>query len=270
MPRRPARSGTTVPRTNRLSKSRSWPLAIASFVFMTVSCGSSNADRPGWLDTFPYGRIVRSVPTTEKIIALTFDDGPNEPYTSRILDVLLDRDVKATFFVVGVNATRFPRTLLRIVEEGHAVGNHTWSHARFSTMTPAWVQAEIQQGADVIETLSGVRPRLFRPPGGDMGDVARLRRTCRRLECLIVNWSVDGLDDDDYRIPEVDPIVDRVLQQVEPGAIILLHDGDGLKTQPDKTATVQALASILNGLLSRGYRLVTVPELLASCHADGC
>ena len=97
-----------------------------------LSCGSGNADRPDWLDTFPYGRTVRSVHTTEKIVALTFDDGPNEPYTGQILDLLRKRGAKATFFVVGVNATRHPETLLRIVDEGHAIGNHTWSHARFS------------------------------------------------------------------------------------------------------------------------------------------
>lgn len=213
---------------------------------------------------------MQSIPTTDKVVALTFDDGPNEPYTGQILDLLRERDVKATFFVVGVNATRFPRTLLRIVEEGHAVGNHTWSHTLLSQLEPAWRQAEIAQGADVIEALSGRRPRLFRPPGGDPGDPAELRRTCRKLECLIVTWSVDGLDDDDYRVPDVDPIVERVLRLIEPGAIVLLHDGDGLKAAPYRGSTVQALARILDGLISRGYRMVTVPELLGSCHDDGC
>lgn len=245
-------------------------MTIASFVLLAVYCGGGDADRPHWLDTFPYGRTVRSISTAEKVVALTFDDGPNEPYTSQILDLLLNRDVKATFFVVGVNATRFPQTLLRIVEEGHAVGNHTWSHARLSTMTASWAQAEIEHGAEVIETLSGTRPRLFRPPGGDRGDPRTLRRICRRLECLTVMWSVDGKDDDDYRISAVDPIVERVLRQVEPGAIVLLHDGDGLKAEPDKSPTVQALARILDGLTSRGYRPVTVPELLADCRPDGC
>ena len=83
-------------------------------------------------------------------------------------------------------------------------------------------------------------------------------------------WSVDANDDDDYRIPKVDPIVERVLRQVEPGAIVLLHDGDGLKAQPYKGSTVQALSRILDGLISQGYRLVTVPELLAGCHPAGC
>lgn len=211
-----------------------------------------------------------SVPATEKIVALTFDDGPNEPYTGQILDLLQERDAKATFFVVGVNSTRHPETLLRIVDEGHAIGNHTWSHPLLSTLTSTWIVAEIQHGADVIEALSRVRPRLFRPPGGDRGEPALLRRICRQLECLTVMWSVNANDDDDYGIPEVDPIVERVLRQVEPGAIVLLHDGDGLKTQPYKGSTVQALPRILDGLISQGYRLVTVPELLAGCHPDGC
>ena len=238
-------------------------LGVASLAFVVLSCGSGNADTPDWLDTFPYGRTVGSVRTTEKIVALTFDDGPNEPYTGQILDLLRERGAKATFFVVGVNATRHPETLLRIVDEGHAIGSHTWSHARLSTLTSTWIVAEIEHGAEVIEALTGSRPRLFRPPGGDRGDPRRLRRICRRLECLTVMWSVNADDDDDTAIPEVDPIVERVLRQVEPGAIVLLHDGDGLKTQPDKGPTVQALARILDGLISRGYRLVTVPELLA-------
>ena len=231
---------------------------------MALSCGSGDSDRPVWIDAFPYGRTVQSVATTEKVVALTFDDGPNEPYTGQILDLLQERDAKATFFVVGVNATRHPETLLRIVDEGHAIGNHTWSHPLLSTLTPTWIVAEIQHGAEVIEALSGVRPRLFRPPGGDRGNPRRLRRICRRLECLTVMWSVNANDDDDHHaIPEVDPIVERVLWQVEPGAIILLHDGDGLKTRPYKGSTVQALSRILDGLISQGFRLVTVPELLA-------
>lgn len=237
---------------------------------MALSCDSGGSGRPAWVDAFPYGNEVQSVSTTEKVVALTFDDGPNEPYTGQILDVLRERDAKATFFVVGVNATRHPETLLRIIDEGHAIGNHTWSHPLLSTLTSTWVVAEIEHGAAVIESLTGRRPPLFRPPGGDRGDPRQLRRVCRRLECLTVMWSVDANDDDDYRIPEVDPIVERVLRQVEPGAIVLLHDGDGLKEQPYKGSTVQALSRILDGLISQGYRLVTVPELLAGCHPAGC
>ena len=245
-------------------------LGLAASVSPALSCGGGSAAPPDWVHSFSYGRTVQSVSSEENVVALTFDDGPNEPYTGRILDLLAERGVKATFFVVGVNATRHPQTLLRIVAEGHAVGNHTWSHARLSTLTPAWVEAEIEQGATVIEALSGTRPRLFRPPGGDFGDPAALQRTCRRLECLTVMWSVDAQDDDDNAVPEVDPIVERVLRLATPGAIVLLHDGDGLKVEPYKGSTVQALPRIVDGLISRGYRLVTVPELLAGCRRDGC
>ena len=269
-PARPARLGKATACTYSLSGARSRLLLFVSFVFMALSCGRGDSDRPVWIDAFPYGRTVQSISTTEKIVALTFDDGPNEPYTGQILDVLRERNIKATFFVVGVNATRHPETLLRIMDEGHAIGNHTWSHPLLSTLTSTWIAAEIEQGAEVIESLSGRRPRLFRPPGGDRGDPGHLQRVCRRLECLTVMWSVNADDDDDYAIPEVDPIVERVLRQVEPGAIVLLHDGDGLKTQPYKGSTVQALPRILDGLISQGYRLVTVPELLASCDPNGC
>jgi len=236
---------------------------------MAVACGGGDdAARPEWIDSFPYGRMVRAVPTTEKVVALTFDDGPVEPHTGQILDLLQDRGVKATFFVVGLNATRFPEVLLRIRDEGHAIGSHTWSHALLSPLTPTWRVAEVRHGADVIEALTGERPPLFRPPGGDMGESMELQGICRRLECLTVMWSVASMDHEDDSDPEA--IVERVLGLVEPGGIVLLHDGDGIKTDPRRDATVRALADILDGLITRGYRLVTVPELLAGCRQDGC
>lgn len=235
-----------------------------------MACGGGHQDRPVWLDAFSYGQTVRSISTTERVVAITIDDGPIQPYTGQMLDILREKEVKATFFVVGVNATRFPRALLRIVEEGHAVGNHTWSHPLLGSLTPEWVLAEIERGAEVIETLSGVRPKLFRPPGGDMGDAAVLRRTCRRLECLTVTWSVDGRDDDDAQMPDPDEIVERVLRLAEPGSIVLLHDGDGLRIDSRRGPTVLALSRIIDGLRARGYEFVTVPDLLALCAGSDC
>ena len=248
---------------------RSWRRAgqvVIWLAFVAAACGGDDAAQPEWIDSFPYGRMVRAVPTTEKVVALTFDDGPVEPHTGRILDILQDRGVKATFFVVGLNITRFPEILLRIRDEGHAIGSHTWSHALLGPLTPAWRLAEVRHGIDVIEALGGERPTLFRPPGGNMGDSTELQRICRRLECLTVMWSVASMDHEDDAAP--DAIAERVLRLVEPGGIVLLHDGDEIKTDPRRDATVQALNDILDGLSARGYRLVTVPELLAGCRGS--
>ena len=191
-----------------------WRARCAAFsvAFVTLACGGPSPE-PDWVDWFPYGRTVRSIPTTEKIAALTFDDGPNEPYTGQILDILSETGTKATFFLVGASAVQFPGTVQRIIREGHVAGNHTQSHARLSVVTPEQVGVEIERGADVIEVLTGERPRLMRPPYGDRGDARALRRTCRTLKCLVVTWSVNGSD---YGAsPRADAIVDAVLGQVE-------------------------------------------------------
>jgi len=194
--------------------------------------------------------------TSEKKVALTFDDGPNEPYTSEILQVLRDNNVRATFFVTGKNVETFPETAREIVREGHAIGNHSYSHKDLVLDTNSQVRQEIVKTSDIIEQVTGQRTNLFRPPYGDK-DFLTLHQV-QKLGYLMVEWTVSAQD---WRRPGVSRIVRRVVQGVEPGAIVLMHDGDKLR-RGDRSQTVAALPTVIRELRRQGYEFVTIPELL--------
>ena len=198
------------------------------------------------------GQIVRSAPAAngEKVVALTFDDGPWEGTTAQVLDILNQHDIKATFFWVGQHLQRHPQLAKQIAEAGHAFGNHSWSHIMHPS-DPQTVANEIERTSDLIHQLTGEKPLLFRPPGGylDTG----LSEYAQQQDHAIAMWSVDS---EDYYVP-APVLTDNVLRQVTPGGIVLLHDGGG-----DRSATVQSLPQIIATLKQQGYKFVTVPELL--------
>lgn len=198
------------------------------------------------------GTVVRSLPAvgTEKVVALTFDDGPWESSTEQVLDILQQANIKATFFWVGLHIQRHPEIAQKVVAAGHAIGNHTWRHV-LQTVDTATAAEEINNTAKLIYDTTGVRTQLFRPPGGNLA--GELAAYAKQQQHAITLWSVDSQD---YYV-SAPLIVDNVLRQVRPGGIILLHDGGG-----NRTATVQALPQIITTLQRQGYRFVTVPELL--------
>jgi len=203
-----------------------------------------------------FGETYARVASPQKVIALTFDDGPNEPYTSQILDILDSYGVRTTFFVVGENVEYYPDVARRIVAEGHILGNHSYSHRAFTEFdVPDYL--ELDRAQSVIYQICGVRPHLFRPPFG--------RKTPWELEyvkrkgLVVVTWSDSA---NDPNTPSSTTIQRRILQHAHPGAIILLHDGNGLKHGSDRSQTVAALPEIIETLQSQGYTFVTVPELL--------
>jgi peptidoglycan-N-acetylglucosamine deacetylase len=185
-------------------------------------------------------------------IALTFDDGPG-PYTPRLLAVLRDLKVRATFFWVGRSLRAFPAAGLEEVRLGHAVGDHTEDHPFLGRLPEPLQRAEIEGEARQAHTLGLPGPRLFRPPYRSFSRATFL--ALARLHMLMVLWSVDT---EDYRLPGARVIVQRVLAGARPGAIVLLHDAGGNRSQ-----TVAAVPVIVRELRRRGYRLVTVPQLLA-------
>ena len=187
-----------------------------------------------------------------RMIALTFDDGPG-PLTPAFLAELRRLRAPATFFQLGGQVQSNPA--LALAEHGRpfAVGSHTISHARLTTLDAAAQQAEIAGGADAIEANSGRRPRLFRPPYGAW-DAATLA-AARRDRALVVFWTHSIYD---WKLLDADRITRRALRLAEPGAILLLHDAGGSTRQP----TLEALPRVVRGLRRRGYRLVTVPRLL--------
>ncbi|WP_308637436.1 polysaccharide deacetylase family protein [Paenibacillus silvisoli] len=201
------------------------------------------------------GDIVWEVPLHEKKIALTFDDGPYPKTTNEILDLLKQYNAKATFFVVGHRVKEFPDTIKREIAEGHEVANHTYNHVFLTKGTTAsTIQKEIMQTEDSLVELTGKRPHLFRPPGGFYNE--RMIQISHKLGYTTVLWSWHQ-DTDDWRSPGVNHIVRKVLKNARNGDIVLLHD-----YIPGNGHTVQALRVILPELTKRGYKLVTVTELM--------
>jgi len=184
-------------------------------------------------------------------IALTFDDGPG-PYTPLVLDELQRLHVPATFFEIGFMFRWFHASVSRELRSGDVIGDHTETHPMMALLSPAAQQTQILAQTQWVRRYHGPFPRLWRPPYGsyDSTTLAILQR----LHMLMVLWTVDT---DDYLRPGVGVIVDRALAGARPGAIILMHDAGG-----DRTQTIAALPRIVRALRARGYRLVTVPQLI--------
>ena len=179
-------------------------------------------------------------------IAITFDDGPSGRYTGRLLDGLKERNVKASFFLIGENAEENPVLVERIYKEGHLIGNHTYSHVQMTHLSEEAAVREIEKTDQVISAISGEHVAYMRPPFG-----ASQRELEVRMEVLPVLWSVDPLD---WTTENVDEIVSKVVTEVEEGDIILLHDC--------YASSVEAALRIVDILQKEGYEFVTVDRLL--------
>lgn len=191
----------------------------------------------------------------EKKVALTFDDGPDTRFTPKVLDALKASQVKATFFVLGVQANAHPDIIRRIVKEGHVIGNHSYSHANLPKLTADKFQSQIISTESVLQGLIGYAPKLIRPPYGAINE--EQVRWIAEHHYLIVNWNVDSLD---WKSLNSDQVLNNIMQQTKPGSIILQHSG-GADSQ-DLSGTVQAIVPLISKLKAAGYTFVTVPELL--------
>jgi peptidoglycan/xylan/chitin deacetylase (PgdA/CDA1 family) len=203
------------------------------------------------LGTFPYRGTGPA-----KVVALTFDDGPNEPYTSQIADFLGERQIKATFFQVGRAVLRHPEVTRRLVADGHVIGNHSFTHEFTNCLSPRTVAAEVRKGQAALATV-GVRPALYRPPWllripalpgvlADHGLRPVSGQFCHPLEVFQ---------------PRAQMIADGVLAKATPGSIVIFHDGyDG--HDGNRASTVAAAKIVVNRLSEDGFGFVTVDELL--------
>jgi peptidoglycan/xylan/chitin deacetylase (PgdA/CDA1 family) len=210
-----------------------------------------------------FGATIVSGPPSRHAVALTFDDGPNPPYTNEILSILEREGVHATFFVVGQDVARFPRVVAREVRDGDAVGNHTWNHAHLDVMTPAAIAASLRRTGDAIVNAAGVRATLMRPPYGKRDWL--VLSVVRSMGLRPVMWSVPLAHD--WEGPPAQVIARRILSRVRDGSIIVLHDGDEGRICNggcDRSSSVAATRLVVEALKRRGYALLTVPELLAS------
>jgi peptidoglycan/xylan/chitin deacetylase (PgdA/CDA1 family) len=201
------------------------------------------------------GNIIRQIALSsqKKVIALTFDDGPWPNTTLEVLDILRENNIKATFFLIGQNLKYFPQIGQQVVADGHAIGNHTWHHWH-RPMNQFTAIREVEDTSALIYKTTGVKTSLFRPPNGFLNN--GLAAYARRLQDAVVLWSVDSGDWRGHRV-SVRGLVNQVIEKARPGGIVLMHDGGG-----DRSKTVEALPKIIEELAQRGYKFVTVPELL--------
>lgn len=181
-------------------------------------------------------------PCAAGYVRLTFDDGPNRKATSAILDTLAAHEAKATFFVVGSMVAANPRIVRRAIREGHAIGNHSWSHPDLTTLSREQVKVQLARTTKAIDQATGTAPTEWRPPyGATNADVEEAARDVGLTSMVL--WTVDPRD---WADPPATVVRDRVLRNVRPNSTVLLHDGSGANTP-------EALPMILDGLADRGY-----------------
>jgi peptidoglycan/xylan/chitin deacetylase (PgdA/CDA1 family) len=183
-------------------------------------------------------------------VALTFDDGPHPSLTPKALDILNRHGAKGTFFMLGQNATRYKSIVARAAAEGHELGVHTWSHIKMNSASRAKVDNEISRTQKTLAEVSGITPRVMRPPYGATNK-ALIDHMYNRYGMASIMWDVDTLD---WRKPGVEKVINTAVNNARPGSIILVHD--------IHATTLAALEGIVTGLQARGFQLVTVSELM--------
>ncbi|MGF7047541.1 polysaccharide deacetylase family sporulation protein PdaB [Paenibacillus sp. DS2015] len=243
---------------NRVKKSHIFCLFITlNFICINITFAEPNSTVSKGREYYEKrGEIVWEVPSANKQIALTFDDGPDSIKTPKILDLLKQYEAKATFFVVGNRAEKLPDIVKRAQQEGHEIGNHSYSHPAFSRSSIKGMKSELDRTQEIIYKATGHKATLYRPPGGSYNE--SVVNICKQNELLMILWSWDQ-DTKDWASPGVGRIVNKVIQNVHDGDIILMHDYVHKSSQ-----TVEALAKILPELKRRGYSFVTVSELLTN------
>jgi len=184
-------------------------------------------------------------------IAITFDDGPHPELTPKLLDLLKERGIKATFYVIGKNAAAHPEIVRRMVEEGHEVGNHSYNHPALNKLSAARVKSEMDDTTAAIIAAAGVRPKTMRPPYGAT-NAALNRRLDEDFGMKVIMWDVDPLD---WKYRSAPRVTSQILENTKAGSIVLAHD--------IHASTVAAMPATLDGLKSKGFEFVTVSELIA-------
>jgi peptidoglycan-N-acetylglucosamine deacetylase len=191
-----------------------------------------------------------SVHVNGPYIAMTFDDGPSATLTPKLLDLLAAHRIKATFFVIGQNVAEYPEIVARAAREGHEIGNHSWSHPNLGKMSDEGVRRQLRQADDAIKTATGKRPVLMRPPYGSI--TGREKRWIHdEFGYDIILWDVDPYD---WKRPGPAAVRNRILNETRPGSIVLAHD-----IHP---GTIEAMPSTFDALEAKGFKFVTVSELI--------
>lgn len=208
-----------------------------------------------WIPTLAqseYGHVYCKNSANVRRIALSFDDGPHPRYTERILKILEEYGVTATFFVIGVNALTYSEDLQKIVDSGCEIGNHTYSHGKMGEKDEGEIEREILLCEELLTSVTGKRPTLFRPPEGCLTE--DVKRAAKNLRYDVILWSVDTLD---WAMNPVANIEKIICEQVRGGDIILMHD-----YVSGGNITCEALRRMIPRLQQAGYEFVTVSELI--------
>lgn len=217
-----------------------WGIAACLAITVGVLINVSSAD----------SSVIKRVPTTHKVVAFTYDDGPHYQSTPKLLEVLRQKQVKATMFVTGMHVERHPELVAQMVADGHEIASHGYSHKFLAKQSPQ-VRIEEIARAEAAISLIAPKPVLFRPPGGSYNDAITAELQSRGYKTIL--WSVDPRD---WSVPSVAQMVNTVMKAIKPGSIIIMHDGQ----YPLPTA--QATGIIIDRLRADGYTIVTVGELL--------
>ncbi|MFZ0138355.1 MAG: polysaccharide deacetylase family protein [Candidatus Sulfotelmatobacter sp.] len=210
-----------------------------------------------------FGRTFTGLARGSRKIALTYDDGPNDPHTLRLLEALARHGVQATFFLIGRHAEDLPDLVNEIAKAGHVIGNHTFSHPLLIFKSTSEIRGELLRCQTVLDDAIGNHSNLFRPPFG--GRRPAVLRIARELGLEPVMWNVTGYD---WNAPPADKIERKVAKQIRGGDVILLHDGGHKQMGADRSQTVIATDRLITRYKTEGYEFVTIPQMMAESAAS--
>ncbi len=204
----------------------------------------------------PFGKNIVRLNTDQRIVALTYDDGPNPPYTERLLEVLAKHNVKATFFMIGNRIERHPETVNRVIAEGHQIGNHSYSHPLLGFLPPFYVRREIERTDNLLQQFNITGEIMFRAPVlTRFLPVAWVlaKENRAHISCNVWSW--------DWTTQNPDRITETVLKKTNPGSIIVLHDGKAENRNANRSGTIEATDHIITALKGDGYRFVQLSDV---------
>jgi len=230
-------------------------------VLLAGSAAAGAAIAAGYQSMSPtgqwYGRTFTGLARGSKQLALTYDDGPNDPHTFRLLEVLARHSVQVTFFPIGRYVQQRPAIVRDILNAGHMIGNHTFTHPLLIFKSEAEIRKELSDCQTAICDATGKVPKLFRPPFG--GRRPAVLRIARELGLQPVMWSVTGYD---WNAPPAEVIERKIARQIRGGNVILLHDGSHKHMGADRSQTVLATDRLITHYKSQGFQFLTIPEML--------
>jgi peptidoglycan/xylan/chitin deacetylase (PgdA/CDA1 family) len=249
------------PLTQLLNSPMSYNPCMLGLV-MTGATGAAAAAAAGYQSMAPtgqwYGQTFIGLARGSRQIALTYDDGPNDPHTLRLMEVLAKHGARATFFLIGRYVQRRTDIVRELVQAGHVVGNHTFTHPLLIFKTEAEIRKELSECHAALTDAMGEHSNLFRPPFG--GRRPAVLRIARELGLDPVMWNVTGYD---WNAPSARVIEQKVTKQTRGGDVVLLHDGGHTQMGADRSQTVVATDHLLTRYKAEGYEFVTVPEMMA-------